>query len=81
MLDYAPSFTAFIFGHVYGENNAYGQANGFVEPTIATIERDIWAIKWSFLLPAIRSALQFVVVSFSWSLALWLTQSMMSAMP
>ncbi len=41
-----------------------------IDPTIATTERGIWAIKWSFVILAITAALQLTVVFVSGSVAL-----------
>ena len=47
---------------------------------IATTERGIWAIKWSFVILAFTTALQIVVVSLSGSVALLADTITMSAM-
>jgi cation diffusion facilitator family transporter len=44
--------------------------HGVIDPSIATTERGIWAIKWSFVVLAITALLQFVVVFASGSVAL-----------
>jgi cation diffusion facilitator family transporter len=54
-------------GHPHGGR---GHTHGVVDPTMATTERGIWAIKWSFVVLAITAALQFVVVIASGSVAL-----------
>jgi cation diffusion facilitator family transporter len=41
-----------------------------IDPTIATTERGIWAIKWSFIILGITAALQLVIVLLSGSVAL-----------
>lgn len=41
-----------------------------IDPTIATTERGIWAIKWSFVILGITAALQLVVVLLTGSVAL-----------
>jgi cation diffusion facilitator family transporter len=48
----------------------HSHSHGVVDPTIATTNRGIWAIKWSFGLLAVTSVLQMVVVAFSGSVAL-----------
>jgi cation diffusion facilitator family transporter len=48
----------------------HGHTRGAVHPTIATSERGIWAIKWSFLMLAVTALLQLVVVLMSGSVAL-----------
>lgn len=64
----------FGFGSHGGDHNhgdhGHGHTHGVVDPTIATTERGIWAIKWSFLILAATAALQLVVVYFSGSVAL-----------
>ena len=47
-----------------------GHTHGVVDPTIATTDRGIWAIKWSFLILAATAVLQLVVVFISHSVAL-----------
>jgi cation diffusion facilitator family transporter len=47
-----------------------GHAHGIVEPSIATTERGIWAVKWSFVLLIATAALQAMVVIVSGSIAL-----------
>ena len=44
--------------------------HGVVDPAIATTDRGIWAIKWSFLILAATAILQLVVVFISHSVAL-----------
>ena len=44
--------------------------HGVVDPTIATTDRGIWVIKWSFLILAATAVLQLVVVFISHSVAL-----------
>jgi cation diffusion facilitator family transporter len=53
--------------HGHGE---HGHTHGAVDPTIATSERGIWAIKWSFLGLMVTALLQLVVVLMSGSVAL-----------
>jgi cation diffusion facilitator family transporter len=55
--------------HDYG-NGGYGHTHGVMDPTIATAERGIWAIKWSFIGLAITAVAQMVVVWVSGSVAL-----------
>jgi cation diffusion facilitator family transporter len=56
-------------GHDHGEGG-HGHTHGVIDPTIATTDRGIWAIKWSFVILAITAALQLVVVFLSGSVAL-----------
>jgi len=53
--------------HEHGE---HGHAHGAVDPTIATSERGIWAIKWSFVGLMATALLQLSVVLLSGSVAL-----------
>jgi len=53
--------------HGHGE---HGHTHGAVDPTVATSERGIWAIKWSFLMLAATALLQLAVVLLSGSVAL-----------
>jgi Co/Zn/Cd efflux system component len=48
-----------------------GHTHGVIDPTLATTERGIWAIKWSFVLLALTAALQLAVVLASGSVALF----------
>ena len=52
------------------DGKGHGHTHGSVDPTIATTTKGIWAIKWSFVVLAITSALQLVVVAISGSVAL-----------
>jgi hypothetical protein len=45
--------------HGHGE---HGHTHGAVDPTIATSERGLWAIKWSFVALMATALLQLVVV-------------------
>jgi cation diffusion facilitator family transporter len=57
-----------------GEHNhdhgGHSHSHGAVDPTIATSERGIWAIKWSFVGLMATALLQLVVVALSGSVAL-----------
>ena len=57
-------------GHDHSAEGGHGHTHGVIDPTIATTERGIWAIKWSFVLLAITAALQIVVVLATSSVAL-----------
>lgn len=48
----------------------HGHAHGAVDPSIATSERGIWAVKWSFVALLITGLVQFGVVLLSGSVAL-----------
>src|SRR3954467_15853642 len=56
-------------GHDHSDGD-HGHTHGVIDPMIATTTRGIWAIKWSFIVLAITSALQLVIVFFSGSVAL-----------
>jgi cation diffusion facilitator family transporter len=55
--------------HDHG-HGGHGHTHGAVDPTIATSERGIWAIKWSFLMLMATALLQAAVVLLSSSVAL-----------
>ena len=57
-------------GRDHGHGGKHGHMHGVIDPTIATTERGIWAIKWSFVILAITAALQLTVVFASGSVAL-----------
>src|SRR5918999_1802771 len=48
----------------------HGHAHGAVDPSIATSERGIWAVKWSFAALFVTALVQVVVVALSGSVAL-----------
>ncbi|ESY44682.1 cation transporter [Mesorhizobium sp. LNJC384A00] len=56
-------------GHEHG-GGSHGHTHGVIDATIATTDRGIWAIKWSFVILAITAALQMIVVVLSGSVAL-----------
>jgi Co/Zn/Cd efflux system component len=55
--------------HDHG-HGGHGHTHGAVDPTIATSERGIWAIKWSFVGLLATAVLQLAVVLLSGSVAL-----------
>ena len=55
--------------HPHGQE-PHGHTHGIIDPNLATTERGIWAIKWSFVILAVTAALQMVVVFASASVAL-----------
>jgi cation diffusion facilitator family transporter len=55
-------------GHDHGHH--HGHAHGIVDPSIATSDKGLWAVKWSFVALAATAALQLVVVFLSGSVAL-----------
>jgi cation diffusion facilitator family transporter len=56
-------------GHDH-EHGSHGHTHGAIDATIATTDRGIWAIKWSFAILAITALLQIGVVVPSGSVAL-----------
>jgi cation diffusion facilitator family transporter len=59
-----------VNGHRHRHDGLHGHSHGVIDATIATTERGIWAIKWSFVILAITAALQVLVVVASGSVAL-----------
>ena len=57
-------------GHDDHGAKGHGHTHGVIDATIATTTKGIWAIKWSFIILAITSAIQFAVVLVSGSVAL-----------
>ena len=51
-------------------DSGHGHTHGTIDPTIATTDRGVWALKWSFGIMAITAAVQLVVVLASGSIAL-----------
>jgi cation diffusion facilitator family transporter len=64
-----PAHPAGAHGHSHGPED-HGHTHGVIDPTIATTDRGIWAIKWSFVIMAATAILQLVVVLASGSVAL-----------
>src|SRR5438093_10693301 len=63
--------TQSLAGHGHDHSDgSHGHTHGVIDPTIATTTRGIWAIKCAFVVLAITSALQLVIVFFSGSVAL-----------
>src|SRR5215203_5174896 len=52
------------------EHPGHGHTHGAVDPSVATSERSIWAVKWSFAALFITALVQLVVVVLSGSVAL-----------
>ncbi|MEO8223956.1 MAG: cation diffusion facilitator family transporter [Gammaproteobacteria bacterium] len=57
-------------GQGHSHDGGHGHTHGVIDPTIATTERGIWAIKWSFIILAIAAVFQILVVVVSGSVAL-----------
>ncbi|RTM14603.1 MAG: cation transporter [Bradyrhizobiaceae bacterium] len=66
----SPQGQSLGLGHGPDGGKGHGHTHGSIDPTIATTTKGIWAIKWSFVVLAITSALQLVVVVISGSVAL-----------
>ena len=64
-----PAHPAGGHSHSHGSGD-HGHTHGVIDPTIATTERGIWAIKWSFVIMAVTAILQLGVVFVSGSVAL-----------
>ena len=56
--------------HEHHHKGKHGHTHGIVDPTLATTDKGIFAIKWSFIILAITAALQMGVVFASGSVAL-----------
>jgi hypothetical protein len=74
-------------GHHHGDDHhdhgghGHGHTHGVIDPSIATTARGIWAIKWSFVILAITSLTQLVIVWRSRAASrCWPTRSTTSAM-
>ncbi len=57
-------------GHGHDSGGGHGHTHGLIDPSIASTERGIWAVKWSFVILAVTAALQLGVVYVSASVAL-----------
>ena len=56
--------------HGHDHHGPHGHTHGVIDATIATTDRGIWAIKWSFIILALTAVMQIVVVALSGSVAL-----------
>src|SRR4029453_11040406 len=52
------------------EPHGHAHTHGVIDPVIATTARGLWAIQWSFVILAVRAALQLGIVMLSGSVAL-----------
>ena len=59
-----------VNGHGHRHDGSHGHTHGVIDAMIATTQRGIWGIKWSFIILAITAALQVLVVLVSSSVAL-----------
>ncbi len=57
-------------GHDLGQSQGHGHSHGIIDSGIASTERGLWALKWSFLVLLATALLQLVVVVISGSVAL-----------
>ena len=57
----------------HGDHGAggHGHTHGVIDASLTNSDRGIWAIKWSFVILAITSAFQFIIVLLSGSVALF----------
>jgi cation diffusion facilitator family transporter len=56
--------------HGHGPGDGHSHSHDVVDPSIATTDRGLWALKWSFVALFVTAALQLVVVLLSGSVAL-----------
>src|SRR4051794_5113442 len=56
--------------HAHDRHGGHGHTHGVVDPSIASTQRGIWAVKWSFVLLAIPAGIQLAAVLASGSVAL-----------
>src|ERR687884_427105 len=56
--------------HRHDDGGEHAHAEGAVDPSIATSERGIWAVKWSFVGLFATAVMQAIVVTLSGSVAL-----------
>ena len=57
-------------GHAGRDSQGHGHTHGVIDPSIASTERGVWALKWSFVVLMATALLQAVVVALSGSVAL-----------
>lgn len=57
-------------GQSHADEKGHGHTHGTIDASVTTSDRGIWAIKWSFLILAVTSALQLVAVFATGSVAL-----------
>ena len=56
-------------GHGHG-HDGHGHSHGFVDPSISSTDRGLWAVKWSFVGLFLTASIQLVIVLLSNSIAL-----------
>ncbi len=59
-----------MVGHHHHDSEDRGHIHGVIDPSIATTQRGIWAVKWSFAALMVTALLQLVVVIITGSVAL-----------
>ena len=57
-------------GHARGDGRSHGHSHGVVDPSIASTDRGLWALKWSFVGLMLTALIQVVVVILSGSVGL-----------
>src|SRR5262245_16622334 len=62
--------TEHLHDHPHEDAHSHGHSHGMVDASIASSERGLWAVKWSFVGLAATALLQLVVVFLSGSVAL-----------
>ncbi|MBI4557970.1 MAG: cation transporter [Candidatus Hydrogenedentes bacterium] len=56
--------------HSHHHDDAHGHTHGVIDPTIASTDRGIWAIKWAFVALFVTACVQVLIVYLSGSVAL-----------
>ena len=59
-------------GHHHGHDKSagHGHTHGVIDPSLASSDEGVWAIKWSFVILAVTALVQLIVVFLSGSVAL-----------
>jgi cation diffusion facilitator family transporter len=57
-------------GHEHDHSHGHSHTHGIIDPAIATNDRGLWAVKWSFVALVLTAVLQLIVVFWSGSVAL-----------
>lgn len=57
-------------GHSHDGNGSHGHTHGSVDPSLATSEKGLWAVKWSSIILFVGACLQFLVALLSGSVSL-----------
>lgn len=64
------AMTEHLHDHPHDHAHGHGHSHGMIDPSIASSERGLWAVKWSFIGLAATALLQLFVVLLSGSVAL-----------